>query len=99
MRLILLMATMMNLMTCRSSEYSRPNILLIFADDLAFNGLGALVGEITTPNLDTLAEAGVRLSQFYVAVICSPTRSMLLSGTNNLFSRLGKLFGSLQMCH
>ena len=62
---------------------TRPNILLIVADDLGYSDLGAYGGEIATPNLDRLAERGTRLSQFYASPFCSPTRAMLMSGADH----------------
>lgn len=67
----------------------RPNVLIIVADDLAFNDLGYLGGEINTPNLDALAKKGVILNNFHTASFCSPTRSMLLSGTDSHIAGLG----------
>lgn len=61
----------------------RPNILLIVADDLGYSDLGAYGGEIETPNLDRLAARGTRMSQFYASPFCSPTRAMLMSGTDH----------------
>ena len=61
----------------------RPNFLLIVADDLGFSDLGAFGGEIDTPNLDALALAGLRLTDFHAAPACSPTRAMLLTGMDN----------------
>lgn len=46
---------------------SRPNILLIVADDLGFSDVGCFGGEIHTPNLDRLARGGVRLTGFHTA--------------------------------
>ena len=66
-----------------SAKAERPNILLIVADDLGFSDLGAFGGEIETPNLDALATSGIRLTNFYAAPNCSPTRSMLLTGQDN----------------
>lgn len=74
------------------SSSSRPNFLLIVADDLGFSDLGAFGGEIQTPALDKLAFDGVRFNQFYAAAACSPTRSMLLSGTDNHIAGLGEMF-------
>lgn len=74
----------------------RPNILLIVADDLGFSDLGAFGGEINTPHLDSLAAEGVRLTQFYVAPTCSPTRSMLMSGTDNHLAGLGNMAEELR---
>ena len=59
---------------------TRPNILLILADDLGFSDLGCYGGEIQTPNLDSLAENGLRFSQFYNTGRCWPTRGSLLTG-------------------
>jgi len=84
-------AIMICLFGCKSPEEIRPNILLIVADDLAFTDLGAFGGEIRTPNLDALAASGVKLTQFYVAPTCSPTRSMLLSGTDSHLAGLGNM--------
>ena len=59
---------------------SRPNILLIVADDLGFTDLGAFGSEIPTPNLDELAFAGVRLTNLHTGRACQQTRAMLMSG-------------------
>lgn len=59
---------------------SQPNILLIMADDLGFSDLGCYGGEIETPNLDTLAENGLRFTHFYNTARCWPTRAALLTG-------------------
>ncbi len=72
-------------------QAKRPNILIIVADDLGYSDLGAFGGEIKTPNLDALAAAGVRMTQFYSAPTCSPTRSMLMSGTDNHLAGLGNM--------
>ncbi|WP_051378375.1 arylsulfatase [Derxia gummosa] len=69
----------------------RPNLLLILADDLGFSDLGAFGGEIDTPNLDALAREGLRLTDFHTGATCSPTRSMLLSGTDNHVAGLGSM--------
>lgn len=61
----------------------RPNILLIVADDLGYTDLGAYGGEIATPNLDRLAAGGAKLTGFYASPFCSPTRAMLMSGSDN----------------
>lgn len=61
----------------------RPNFLLIVADDLGYSDLGAFGGEIATPNLDRLARTGATMTQFYTSPFCSPTRAMLMSGTDN----------------
>ncbi|MCW6530431.1 arylsulfatase [Sphingomonas sp. MMSM20] len=70
---------------------ARPNILVIVADDLGYSDIGAFGGEIRTPNLDALAKRGLRLTGFHSAPTCSPTRSMLLSGTDNHLAGLGNM--------
>lgn len=74
-----------------SQPDTRPNFLLIVADDLGYSDLGAFGGEISTPNLDRLALSGLRLTDFHTAPTCSPTRSMLLSGTDNHRAGLGNM--------
>ena len=59
---------------------SRPNIILIMADDLGYSDIGCYGGEIKTPNLDKLAQSGMRFTQFYNCAKCSPTRATLLTG-------------------
>jgi arylsulfatase len=73
------------------SEATTPNILLIMADDLGYTDLGAFGGEIQTPHVDALAEKGVRFSNFHTSVSCSPTRSMLMTGTDNHIAGLGNM--------
>ncbi|NBV23195.1 MAG: arylsulfatase [Proteobacteria bacterium] len=59
---------------------SKPNILLILADDLGWSDLGCYGGEIRTPNLDALAANGLRFTQFYNCTRCCPSRASLLTG-------------------
>ena len=59
---------------------SKPNIVLVMADDMGFSDIGCFGGEISTPNLDALAEQGVRFTQFYNTARCCPTRASLLTG-------------------
>lgn len=69
----------------------RPNVVVIVADDLGYSDIGAFGGEIRTPNLDRLATAGLRLTDFHAAPTCSPTRSMLMSGTDNHTAGVGAM--------
>jgi arylsulfatase A-like enzyme len=70
---------------------SRPNILLVMADDMGWTDIGGFGGEIDTPNLDMLAQQGIKFTDFHVSVSCSPTRSMLLSGNDNHVAGLGNM--------
>ncbi|MDB4986706.1 MAG: arylsulfatase [Myxococcaceae bacterium] len=74
----------------------RPNILLLVADDLGYSDIGAFGGEINTPNLDTLAAEGRLLTGHHSAATCSPTRSMLISGTDHHLVGLGTMAELLQ---
>ena len=69
----------------------QPNILLIVADDMGYSDIGSFGGEIATPTLDRLAEEGLRLSNFHVLPSCSPTRSVLMSGTDNHVAGMGTM--------
>ncbi len=69
----------------------QPNILLVMADDMGWTDIGSFGSEIDTPNLDALAKQGVKFTDFHVSVSCSPTRSMLLSGTDNHLAGLGNM--------
>jgi arylsulfatase len=62
-----------------AAQQDRPNIVLIVVDDMGYSDIGAFGGEIATPSIDALAEAGIRMTNFYVGPTCSPTRSMLMS--------------------
>lgn len=66
-----------------------PNFLIIVVDDLGFTDLGAFGGEIRTPNLDALAMAGVRFTNFHAGVSCAPSRAMLMTGTDNHIAGMG----------
>lgn len=66
-----------------AASSSRPNVLLIVADDLGYADLGAYGGNIRTPNIDALASNGMLFTQFHAAPYCAITRSMLLTGNNN----------------
>ena len=70
---------------------AQPNVLLIVADDMGFTDIGAFGGEIPTPNLDALAAEGVRFSRLYTSYLCSPTRAMLLTGSDNHLAGLGAM--------
>ena len=59
---------------------NRPNIIVILADDMGYSDLGCYGSEIQTPNLDQLAQKGLRFTQFYNAGRSCPTRAALLTG-------------------
>jgi arylsulfatase len=58
----------------------RPNIVLMVFDDMGYSDLGAFGGDIRTPNIDGLANNGLRFSSFHNASKCEPSRASILSG-------------------
>ncbi len=63
-----------------SAVAEKPNIILIMADDMGFSDLGCYGSEITTPNLDGLAQNGIRYTNFYNGARSCPTRAALMTG-------------------
>ncbi len=59
---------------------TKPNLILILADDLGYSDIGCFGAEIDTPNLDRLAANGARFSQMYSFARCCPSRAALLTG-------------------
>jgi len=96
MRLRILLAVLACFAPVIAGAAERPNILLIVADDLGYSDLGAFGGEIATPSLDHLAASGLQLTNMYAAPTCSPTRSMLMSGTDNHLAGLGTMAEGMQ---
>ncbi len=68
------------LQTSHAASPSRPNIVLIMADDMGWSDVGCYGGEIPTPHIDSLARDGLRFTQFYNNAVCGPTRVSLLTG-------------------
>ena len=60
-----------------------PNVVYIVLDDVGFSAMSCYGGPIETPNIDRIAEAGVRYTQWHTTALCSPTRSCLLTGRNH----------------
>ncbi|MFT6287783.1 MAG: arylsulfatase A-like enzyme [Halieaceae bacterium] len=74
---------------------TRPNVLIIIADDMGYTDLGSFGGEIATPNLDKLAMQGVRFSHFHVMPACSPTRAALYTGVDPHLAGVGNMYEEL----
>ena len=77
----------------QTARGTRPNIVLILADDLGFSDLRSYGSEIQTPNLDRLANRGLRFTQFYNAARCVPTRASLLTGLYPHQAGIGHMVG------
>jgi arylsulfatase A-like enzyme len=59
-----------------------PNVLMIVWDDVGYGAMEIHGGPIETPNIQRIADAGIRYSNFHTTALCSPTRSSLLNGRN-----------------
>lgn len=79
----------------QEKEDSRPNIVLIMADDLGFSDLECYGGEINSPNLSRMAREGLRYTQFYNAGRSCPTRASLLTGLTPHQAGIGHMTYSL----
>ena len=81
--LLLLLATL-----CTSSfaaEPSRPNVVMLLADDLGWKDVGCYGGPVKTPTIDRLAASGARFTDFYSGcAVCSPSRATLMTGRHHI---------------
>jgi len=84
---------------CSSALAKRPNMVVMLADDWGFSDVGLFGGEIQTPNLNQLAQNGMRFSNFHVSASCSPTRSMLLTGVDNHLNGVGNMRETIPQSH
>ncbi|CAF1170508.1 unnamed protein product [Didymodactylos carnosus] len=76
----------------------RPNFLIIVADDLGYSDASPYGSEISTPHLESLAsDGGTLFTDFHTASACSPTRSMLFSGTDHHLAGVGQMLEVMQL--
>ena len=75
----------------KTENTKRPNIVVILADDLGFSDLGCYGSEIETPNLDYLAQNGLRFTEFYNTSRCCPSRASMLTGLYNHDAGIGEM--------
>ncbi len=68
---------------------NEPNVIIFLLDDVGYAQLGAFGGLVPTPNIDKLAEDGVRFANFHTTALCSPSRASILSGRNHHSIGLG----------
>ncbi len=81
---------------CSTSTHQlKPNIILILADDMGFSDIGCFGSEIKTPNLDSLASKGIRMTQFYNASRSCPSRASLLTGLYQHQAGVGDMVSDL----
>lgn len=83
--LALVVALATGLQLAASAAEPRPNVILVMADDLGYETIGANGStSYKTPTLDRLAASGVRFTQCYVQPLCTPTRVQLMTGKYNV---------------
>ncbi len=76
------------------SQPKSPNLVLIFADDLGYGDLSCFGNPaLMTPNLDRMAQEGIKLTSFYAAPSCTPARAALLTGRYPVRSGLYRVLG------
>ena len=78
--IVYLVACLLVVAPLQAATTDRPNVVVILADDLGFSDLGCYGSEIETPNLDALANNGLRYTNFYNTGRCWPTRAAILTG-------------------
>ncbi len=89
-KFIVIIFIFLGLISC-SQKTNQPNIVLIMADDMGYSDLSCYGSEIATPNLDKLAQNGIRFKRFYNNTRCCPTRAALLSGLYPHNAGVGKM--------
>jgi arylsulfatase len=72
----------------------KPDIIVILNDDMGYSDIGCYGGEVETPNLDSLARNGLRLTQFYNTARCCPSRASLLTGLYPHQADVGHMVGN-----
>lgn len=80
-------------------DNEQPNILIIIADDLGYSDLSCYGGEINTPNLDRLANKGIRFTEFYNSARCCPSRASVLTGLYPHQAGIGSFVGKPRGTH
>lgn len=69
----------------QSAEASKPNVVMLLADDLGYRDVGCYDGPVKTPAIDGLAAKGVRFTDFYSGcAVCSPSRATLMTGRHHI---------------
>jgi len=84
----------------RAADGTTPNVVIVMIDDMGYGDLSCLGSPfIKTPNLDRLHASSVRLTNFHVAPMCSPTRGQLLTGLNAMRNGSTIVASSRMMVH
>ena len=79
----------------QSPAGERPNILVIMGDDYGFSDIGSFGSEISTPNLDAIANEGKVLTNYHTNPVCSPARVSFLTGVDNHLAGIGTMYENI----
>ncbi|MEM1136819.1 MAG: arylsulfatase [Bacteroidota bacterium] len=90
---ILIVSCQKQQVTEQPEEKKRPNILIMLVDDMGYSDIGSFGSEIGTPNLDALATGGLKMTRFYNAARCCPSRASLLTGLYPHQAGVGSMVG------
>jgi arylsulfatase A-like enzyme len=89
----LLLLSCIHFLAWSAAAAKRPNIVLLFADDMGFSDIGCFGSEIETPNVDRLAANGLRFTHFYNTGRCCPSRAAILTGLYSHQADIGHMAG------
>ena len=70
---------------------AKPNVVLILVDDAGFMDFGGYGGEANTPNINRIADEGVRFSNYHTSPLCATSRAMLLTGLDSHMTGIGTI--------
>ena len=90
LRIFSVWATMIALQCALAFASESPNIIFILVDDMGYSDVGCYGGEVATPNIDALAENGIRFTSMYNTSKCFPSRACLLTGVYAQQCNMGK---------
>lgn len=81
--------------TTTNDDDKRPNFLVIVGDDFGYSDIGSFGSEISTPNLDKIADEGKIFTKYHTAATCSPARVSLLTGVDYHIGGIGTMFENI----
>ena len=87
----LLMPLLLLFPVLTASAADRPNVVVLLVDDGGFMDFGGYGGEASTPNINAIADEGVRFSNYHTSPLCAPSRAMLLTGLDNHRTGVGTI--------
>eukprot|EP01083_Nonionella_stella_P285847 972962_1 len=91
----LLILTILSLLSfkCKSKSNtpSQPNIMFILMDDVGWNDVSFMGSQIPTPNIDALYSESVFFTKHYIHLMCSPSRSQIITGRYSMYQGFGKM--------